>query len=170
MAEAGMKTKMALGWSQTFMKQGMSLMLLLLFEGDSLQEGLRAMQNRAISACGFTSGDYFKGTNRADCRSDSEEFSAIFDEWKESVEFSKADRDVWMNKMESWIAQRTKAIMENNRRNYYGECASYIAALGEVQQSFGDAGAKVRLMEKYRQEYSRRRAFHEELRRYGMKK
>ena len=60
--------------------------------------------------------------------------------------------------------------MENNRRNYYGECAGFIAALGEVMESNGEEGAKNRLLEQYRYKYSRRRAFHEELRRYGMKK
>jgi hypothetical protein len=58
--------------------------------------------------------------------------------------------------------------MENNRRNYYAECASYIAAIGEVQQSRGEANAKARIMEEYRQEYSRRRAFLAELRNFGM--
>ena len=35
---------------------------------------------------------------------------------------------------------------------------------------FSEEGAKNRLLEQYRYKYSRRRAFHEELRRYGMKK
>ena len=60
--------------------------------------------------------------------------------------------------------------MNANRRNYYEECAAFVAALGEVLESRGKQGAKNALMEKYRMEYNRRRAFHEELRRYGMKR
>lgn len=57
--------------------------------------------------------------------------------------------------------------MSENRRNYYGECAAYIAALGEVQESWGEKGAKQRLMTLYRDKYSRRSAFRQEMRRYG---
>ena len=35
------------------------------------------------------------------------------------------------------ITMRVKGIMESNRRNYYGECAAFIAALGEVKESRG---------------------------------
>lgn len=57
--------------------------------------------------------------------------------------------------------------MSANRRNYYGECAAYIAALGEVQESLGEAGAKQRLMTSYKDKYFRRSAFREEMRNYG---
>jgi len=58
--------------------------------------------------------------------------------------------------------------MGANRRNYYGECAAFIAALGEVKESRGELNGKEKLMEAYKDAYSRRRAFHEELRRFGM--
>ena len=72
-------------------------------------------------------------------------------------------------KNEEWISLRVEAIMTANRRNYYGECAAFVAALGEVLESRGKKGAKNALMEEFRMEYNRRRAFHDELRRYGMR-
>ena len=57
--------------------------------------------------------------------------------------------------------------MNANRRNYYGECAAYIAALGEVRESLGERSAKQKLMTSYKNAYSRRSAFREEMRRYG---
>ena len=48
------------------------------------------------------------------------------------------------------IAERVKGIMENNRRNYYGECAAYIAALGEVKESMGEIGAKQKILSHYK--------------------
>lgn len=54
-----------------------------------------------------------------------------------------------------------------NRRNYYGECAAYIAALGEVRESVGEMGAKQKLMTSYKEKYPRRSAFREEMRQYG---
>ena len=65
------------------------------------------------------------------------------------------------------LEKRTAGIMDANRRNYYGECAAYIAALGEVWESMGEPGAKQRLMTSYKDAYPRRSAFREEMRKYG---
>ena len=73
-----------------------------------------------------------------------------------------------MKMIERYISKRTEAIMDTNRRNYYGECAAFIAAYGEVCESRGSYGAKTSIMEQYKTKYSRRRAFHQELREYGM--
>ena len=57
--------------------------------------------------------------------------------------------------------------MNANHRNYYGECAAYIAALGEVYESLGDKGGKQRLMTSYKDKYTRRSAFRAEMKGYG---
>ena len=170
MEEIGMNTNKSLGWSETYMKQGISFMLLLLFRGDVLPSGLQAMLNRAISVCGFKAEEYYKGTDEYSNERDDELFLKLFGIWKEQVQLSDEDTQKWLQRIDKWIAQRTRGIMDNNRRNYYGECAAFIAALGEVLESFGEKGAKAGNMEKYKSEYSRRRAFHDELRKYGMKK
>lgn len=36
------------------------------------------------------------------------------------------------------MKKRVEAIMGANRRNYYGECAAYIAAIGEVKEKLGE--------------------------------
>ena len=43
-----------------------------------------------------------------------------------------------------------------------------MSALGEARESMGEQGGKQRVMEQYRAQYSRRSAFHQELRNYGM--
>lgn len=70
-------------------------------------------------------------------------------------------------KIEGLIEKRSDGIMSENRRNYYGECASYIAALGEVKESLGEKGAKQRILTEYKNKYSRRTAFRAELKKYG---
>lgn len=70
--------------------------------------------------------------------------------------------------LEKRIAKRTKAIMENNCRNCYEECAAFLAALGEAMESRKVPGAKQKLLLAYREQYPRRRAFHEALRSFGM--
>ena len=170
MIQTGMNTKESLGWSGTFMKEGISFLLLLLYSGSTLPVGLQAMQSRVVSACGFEKEQYCFGTNKIVEQKQYELFNELFTKWKEDVTISEDEQNNWIHKIEKWICDRTQAIMENNRRNYYGECAGFIAALGEVMESNGEEGAKNRLLEQYRYKYSRRRAFHEELRRYGMKK
>ena len=141
-----------------------------LHQGNSLPVGLQSMKNRAMSECRFTAAEYYRGTDETVAQNDQELFGELWTTWKENVDISEEEKKKWLNNIHKWICQRTDGIMENNKRNYYGECASFISALGEVMESFGNKGAKTRLLEEYRCKYSRRRAFHEELCRYGMKK
>lgn len=171
--EIGMKEKNALGWSSTFMKQGMALFLLLLYnarDDGELSAGLRAMLRWAFDACKFKAEEYFRGTGVPNNTGDYDVFWKLFCKWKENVQISEDQKNEWLDKIDKWVELRVKGIMDGSKRNYYGECASYIAALGEVQDSVGVFCAKERIMERYKNEYSRRRAFHQELRGYGMKK
>ena len=166
----GMNEKNALGWSYTFMKQGLALFLLLLLEGEKMSAGLNTMLEMGISACNFDAAEYAKGTEETLDGNSREVFWKLFCLWKNSVQLSERERREWMDRIDKWIAFRVEGIMENNRRNYYGECAAWIAAFGEVQESMGVVAAKDRIMEQYKSKYSRRRAFHQALRGYGMRK
>lgn len=76
-------------------------------------------------------------------------------------------RDRAVKRITALLEKRTAGIMDANRRNYYGECAAYIAALGEVRESMGEINAKQKIMTSYKDNYSRRSAFREEMRNYG---
>ncbi len=84
------------------------------------------------------------------------------------IAFADDEKQQYLCWIEELIAKRVNGIMEANRRNYYRECAAYIAALGEVVESRGEYKAKQRILMEYKTLYSRRRAFHRELRSYGM--
>lgn len=165
----GMEEKKALGWSSTFMKEGLALFLLLLFDGDVLPAGMNSMLQRAVFACGFHTEEYVKGTGMNTDKNDSELFWALFCQWKKEVRVPEETAARWLQKIEQLVSMRTEGIMEANRRNYYGECAAFIAALGEVQESHGMNYAKTALMNSYKTKYARRRAFHQELRHFGMR-
>ena len=166
----GMSMEKPLGWSSTFMKEGLSLLLLLLYEGTGeLSKGLQVMLSRVVSASKFDVVSFCIGEYRNRDMGKTELFWSLFSEWKDSWRLSKEDAEEWLRFSEQLIAKRTAGIMEANRRNYYGECAAFIAALGEVNESRGLNQAKSLIMEQYKKEYSRRRAFHQELRYYGMK-
>lgn len=59
-----MNEEKPLGWSATFMKQGLALFLLLLYRGKDLQAGMRSMLRMVVFAVGFRKGKYLKGTGR----------------------------------------------------------------------------------------------------------
>ena len=166
--ERAMNVTAVLGWSSTFMKCGLSAFLLLLLERDELQLGTREMCRRVVSSVNFDKEEYQRWSGRQNDLSSEEWFWECFKNWKENVEISETQRQDYLQWIEKLIKKRVNGIMEANKRNYYGECASYIAALGEVVESRGQQGAKQRILLDYKELYSRRRAFHEELRKYGM--
>jgi hypothetical protein len=173
MIEMGMTEKGSLGWSSTFMEQGIALFLLLLYNAHDDRElpaGLRGMLRRAIGACKFKAEEYFWGTGVQNNMGDFDAFWKMFCKWKENAQISEAQKNEWFDKIDEWAKLGVIGTMDGKKRTYYGDCPSYIAALNEVQESVGIPGIKEHIVARYRSGYSRRRAFYQELRRYGMKK
>lgn len=164
----GLSEKNALGWSSTFMKEGLALFLLLLYKGKTLPKGLEFMLGKVVSGCGFQADKFFEGTWLSKEKNELELFWEMFCKWNDESDITDKNYSQWMDMIEQYISMRTAGIMDANHRNYYGECAAYIAAYGEVCESRGIVGAKADIMDKYKVKYSRRRAFHQELRNYGM--
>lgn len=163
MQKAGMNTTKSLGWSSTYMKQGLAFILLKLYKGTSLPAGLKSMETRIHSVSGINTERFYQGTGVNKEKTDSELLSEILSVWKTDSEISDENAQKWLDQIDSLIEDRVAGIMDNNRRNYYGECASYIAAFGEVQEALGIRNAKAIIMERYKSKYSRRSAFHKEL-------
>lgn len=163
----GLNKPEALGWTGTFMKQGVALYLLYLYEGQWNGKGIAAMAEIAKSAMGFSAGEYRKGTCGLEEMGENDLFCHIFLKWKSMVQMESDIRSSAVKRITALLEKRTAGIMDANRRNYYGECAAYIAALGEVRESMGEMGAKQKLMTSYRDAYPRRSAFREEMRKYG---
>ncbi len=164
-----MKAGSGIGWSGTFMKEGIALMLLLLDCGKTERPGISAMWKRAFQACIFESTPYSEIMDPEICTLSEASFQEWFKEWKNGVVLEDRISEEWLRKIEQWLELRVGAIMDANRRNYYGECAAFVAAYGEVLESRGQSGEKGRILQQYRLEYPRRRAFHDELRRFGMR-
>ena len=165
----GLSISEALGWTGTFMKPGIALYLLYLYEGQWSGRGIAAMAEIAKGAMNFSAEEYRKGTCGLEGISEKDLFHQLFLKWKSMVKMRSDVRDCAIKRITELLEMRTEGIMDANRRNYYGECAAYIAALGEVRESMGEMGAKQRLMTSYKDKYSRRSAFREEMRNYGWK-
>lgn len=164
----GMNVCEALGWSSTFMKQGLSLFLLYLYQGEELQAGGRELCSDIVRYSGFDTKQYNEGLISKRTEESAVLFWKLFKKWKKENTISGEEQKKLVNRMKALVDKRVKGIMENNRRNYYGECAAFVAALGEAEESLGKINGKAELMLSYKQAYARRSAFHGELRIVGM--
>ncbi|MBQ8093513.1 MAG: hypothetical protein IJ242_08065 [Clostridia bacterium] len=163
----GMHNQQGIGWSSTFMKQGIALFLLWFMPGEikDLSAEMKAMLSM-LYECRIPAEDYYRGTGRHPEKS-SDVFPELMTEWKKQQEFTDEFRISMMKKIGKWIRQRVDAIMANNRRNYYEECAAFVAAYGAVREGYEGRGTKQTVLAEYRQLYSRRINFVAGLKRYG---
>ena len=180
--EGAMNATNSLGWSASFMKCGLAAFLLLLTEDGSLPQdaaqqggelktmkpGAREMLRRIVAAVGFDKSEYEKGTLRLIEESNEGWFLTCWNRWKRTVPLSREQREALLEWAEGLVTKRVQGIMEGNHRNYYGECAAYIAALGEARESGGEPNGKQATMAKYMEAYNRRSAFRQVMRGYGM--
>ncbi|MCI8378287.1 MAG: hypothetical protein HFH72_07165 [Lachnospiraceae bacterium] len=167
--EHAMNVNRALGWSATFMKCGMAAFLLFLLEGESLPKGCMELCRRISDEVDFSDSVYQQGSQKTVDGGSAGWFWKCFQCWKGTVSMPAGEKEEYLRWIENLIIKRVEGIMEENRRNYYYECAAYIAALGEVCESRGEAGGKQRVLSEYKSKYSRRRAFHRELKAFGMR-
>lgn len=180
--EGAMNATNSLGWSASFMKCGLAAFLLLLTEDGSLPQdaaqqggelktmkpGAREMLRRIVAAVGFDKSEYEKGTLRLIEESNEGWFLTCWNHWKRTVPLSREQREALLEWAEGLVTKRVQGIMEGNHRNYYGECAAYIAALGEAREAGGEPNGKQATMAKYMEAYNRRSAFRQVMRGYGM--
>ena len=164
----GMNVQEPLGWSYTFMKRGITLFLLYLYRGEQLESALRYLCGKVIEKMPFSWEDYAKGLARPVTQSDEDLFWERFRVWRESVPMTEDFQNEILRRLATWMDSRVEGIMSGNHRKYYDECAGFVAALGEVKESRGERGGKQAEMLAWKAKYSRRTAFHQELRRFGM--
>ncbi len=167
--EHGMNVNRFLGWSDTFMKCGIAAFLLLFMEDAALGDGGKTMCHMVVSLTNFDKAEYEKGILKTIGESSEAFFWKFWSDWKKTVSFSEEERREYLDWVSGLLVRRVESIMEGNYRNYYEECATYIAALGEALESGGAINGKQNLMIKYKEMYPRRSAFHRELRQYGMR-
>lgn len=134
-----------------------------------VEAGCRKMCREVVSFVGFEKEDYEHGISRRLFESSQEWFWKCFCHWKHTISISEEEKQQYLEWVEQLVTRRLNGIMEGNYRKYYGECAGYIAALGEVRESRGEIGGKQNVMAEYKAMYSRRSAFHNALRAFGMR-
>lgn len=167
MRAVGMDTDQALGWSVTFMKQGIAFILILLYLGDRPKSGIRSVLLSLMQTCSFSLDEYGQNTDTHNNQNDIDVFTDLIGKWKKDVQLDEGFADLWLKDIEHWIRIRTSAVLEKQLRNHYSHCAALIAAYGEVLESRGQADAKAIMMQRFHSLYPKYTAFRRALRDYS---
>ncbi len=106
--DKGMNKSEALGWTGTFMKQGIALFLLCLYEGQWNGKGIAAMAEMAKSAMRFSAEEYRKGICGLEGIGENELFCQLFLQWKSIVPMSSDIRNrrispLWVKCGNLWV-------------------------------------------------------------------
>ena len=159
-----------IGWSSTFVKCGMALFLLLLFEGQQLPPACERMCAHAAGYLSFDASDYCKGTGRKNTKSNENLFWEKFRQITNPEKLTPEQQEnIIIHLLVLLDLIRVNAIVSQQKRNYYGECAEMIAAIGEVMESRGQEGRKQQLLLEYKCRFPRHVAFIRELKSFGLK-
>lgn len=158
-----------IGWSSTFVKCGMALFLLLLFEGQQLPPACERMSTHAAGYLSFDASDYCKGTGRKNTKSNENLFWEKFRQITNPEKLTPEQQENIIIHLLVLLDLRVMAIVSQQKRNYYGECAEMIAAIGEVMESRGQEGRKQQLLLEYKCRFPRHVAFIRELKSFGLK-
>ena len=114
--DRGMNVTEALGWSCTFMKTGLRLFLLALYQGDTLSAGIQVMNTLACRDLSFSCAEYGKGLDTEYSGKSEELFWECVGRWKKSVVISANMQETLLRKTENWISLRTEGILRGGKR------------------------------------------------------
>ena len=157
------------GWSSSFVKCGMALFLLLLFEEPQLPPACERMCAHAAGYLSFDASDYCKGTGRKTAKSNQDLFWEKFNQITSPGKLTPEQQENIIIHLLVLMDLRVMAIVSQQKRDYYGECAEMIAAIGEVMESRGQEGRKRQLLLEYKCRFPRHVAFIRELKSFGLK-
>lgn len=161
--------KGSLGWSNSFIDDGIRLFLLYLYDRPLPSAAAKSM----LSYIGFPdekeSGDLLKFETeiQRECQEHkvSESWN-YFQRWKVYFPMEKTEREKYLTWAENIVYKRADAIVSGQHRSHYREVAGFLAIVGEIKEDTGIQGAKSCIYEQYRRKFPRHSSFQSEMRGY----
>ena len=161
--------KGSLGWSSSFIRDGIRLFLLYLYE-----KPLPSKAAASIAAyIGFPDtkdGEirmHFENIILEECHKHKiSEFWNYFQRWKIHFLMREEERKRYLSWAEKIACSRADAIVSGQHRNHYGEVAGLLAIVGEIKESMGMSGAKSEIFVQYKNKFPRHSSFQKEMKYY----
>ena len=161
--------KGSLGWSSSFIRSGIRLFLIYLYE-KPLPSKAAASIAAYIGFPDIKDGEsrmYFENEILEECHKHKvSEFWNYFQRWKRHFPMGEEERKKYLSWAEKIVYSRADAIVSGQHRNHYGEVAGLLAIVGEIKESMGVNGAGREIFVQYKNKYPRHSSFQKEMKYY----
>ena len=161
--------KGSLGWSSSFIRNGIRLFLIYLYE-KTLPSKAAASIAAYIGFPDTKDGEsrmYFENIILEECfKYKVSEFWNYFQRWKRHFPMGDEERKRYLSWAEKIACSRADAIVSGQHRNHYGEVAGLLAIVGEIKESMGMSGAKGEIFVQYKNKFPRHSSFQKEMKYY----
>lgn len=161
--------KGSLGWSSSFIRSGIRLFLIYLYE-KTLPSKAAASIAAYIGFPDIKDGEsrmYFENEILEECHKHKvSEFWNYFQRWKRHFPMGEEERKRYLSWAEKIVYSRADAIVSGQHRNHYGEVAGLLAIVGEIKESMGMSGAKSEIFVQYKNKFPRHSSFQKEMKYY----
>ena len=146
-------------------KCALSLLLIYFYDGADMMPGIRAMCLKAVENIDFKPDKYFfLNIEKPENIKPEELLFECIKKWKQYANSEYDYKEECIKYIGKEIHTNTANMLKQQARSFYGDCASYIAAFGEVNDSLGNnSGGKDMLVDQYLKEFPRYSAFRREL-------
>lgn len=152
----------SLGWTGKFIRTGINLFLVYLYEGIKPGKAVNAIAGQIGFSDMANKDDYltFETEIYQECTLHKVSiFWNYFQRWKQHTYMEQKEKEKYLSWIEKIIYHRADAIVGGKFRDHYGETALLLAALGEVKESLGYKGAKAAIQAEFKRKYPRHSAF-----------
>jgi len=156
----------SLGWSNSFIRYGIRLFLLYLYENPLPSKAAASMEKYV----GFPDESdmnellFFENDILSESRTNKTSiFWTCFQKWKSYFPMSEKEKQDYLEWAETIIHSRAEAIVKGLHRRQYGEVAALLAMVAEIKESMGIQNAKERIYLEYKKNYPRHSSFQSEM-------
>lgn len=173
---ASKNPKGSLGWSSSYIRIGIRLILLYLYENPIPSKAAIDITDGIVSHIGFTNPKELKDMLlfEKDIIQESSErkvsvFWSYFQRWKKHFPMEQVEKKEYLLWAEKIAYSRTDAIVSGQHRNYYNSVAVLLAMVAEIKEGMGIVGAKKEIFAEYKSKFPRHSSFQKEMKSYFQK-
>ena len=166
---ASKNPKGSLGWSSSFIQDGIRLFLLYLYE-NPLPSKAAASTAAYIGFADTKEEENMTGFERKILEESREhkvsEFWNYFQRWKRYFPMEPNEKKRYLAWAEKIVCSRADAIVSGQYRNHYEQAAVLLAMVGEIKKSMGHGDARMIIFEEYKRKFPRHSSFQREMKHY----
>ncbi|MBO5320008.1 MAG: hypothetical protein J6B01_09425 [Ruminococcus sp.] len=153
-------------FSPNALTQGIALIALFLYPDSALQKGGEAMCRLLTTELPFHAEDYKRGL---DSVTETDSTKLLWDCLRQCrAHMPLPEREAALEILQKHFTGYTAYVMDNNKRYQYTECAALASVIGEILEAEGRITSKNAYLLECKALYTRRIAYHRELRSFGM--